>query len=314
VTINYNASTDTVLDVLQRINNSAAGVTAIYDLINDRFKLTNNTTGDVGMALQDVTGNFLAASGLSTGALSRGKNLLYTIDGGPQLTSRSNTITSDSSNLAGLTVTALKEGGSSTVQVSSDSDKIKTAITNFVDEYNKSQSLIDSLTASSTDAKGKVTTSILTGESDPDELASKLRSLVNTVTSGLSGTIKGLADLGINSNGNDNTLALTDSTKLDSALATNLKAVQDLFTNSTSGLAVNLSSYLDQTAGDSGLLVTKQSNITKRVSDIDTQISAQEVLVQANADRLTAEFVAMEQAQSKASQQLAFLNKQLAGA
>src|SRR5262249_27182848 len=153
------------------------------------------------------------------------------ISGGDQLTSHSNTITSDSSNIPGLTVTALKQGASTTVQVSSDTAKIKTAITDFVTEYNKSQSLIDSLTTSSTDASGKVTKSILTGESDPEELASKLRGLVNTITSGLSGSIKGLADLGINSNGNDNTLALGDTSKLDAALASNLSAVQDLFLN-----------------------------------------------------------------------------------
>src|SRR5205085_5259982 len=96
VTINFNASTDTVLDVLARINNSAANVTASYDPINDRFQLTNKSTGDVGIALEDVTGNFLAAAQLTTGTLGRGKNLLYTINGGGQLTSQSNTVTADS--------------------------------------------------------------------------------------------------------------------------------------------------------------------------------------------------------------------------
>jgi len=310
VSISFNASTDTVLDVIGRINNSAAGVTASYDRIHDQFQLTNNTTGDVGITLADVTGNFLAATKLSTGTLSRGKDLLYTINGGDPLTSHSNTVTSDSSTINGLTVTALK-AASTTVTVASDTTGIKGAITNFITEYNKSQSLIDSLTASSTDAKGKVTASILSGDSDSDELTSKLRSMVTALTSGLTGTIKGLADLGIDSNGNDNKLAVTNSAKLDSALASNLKAVQSLFTDSTSGLAVTLSSYLDRTVGDSGSLVTKQSNISKQIANLDTQITAQEALVQANADRLTAEFIAMEQAQSKANQQLAFLTKQL---
>jgi len=308
VAISFNATTDTVYNVLARINNSAANVTASYDPLNDRFQLTNKSTGDVGMALEDVTGNFLAATQLSTGTLARGKNLLYTINGGGQLVSQSNTVTSGSSNLTGLSVTALAQT-STTVQVSSDTTKIKTAITDFIAEYNKSQSLIDSFTASTTDAKGTVTAGILAGESEPNELADKLRSMANAVVSGLAGTVKSLAALGIDSNGHDNTLALADSTKLDSALASHLSEVQDLFTNTSSGLAVQLSSYLDRTAGDQGSLVTKQDNLTTQIANIDTQISDQEKLVQANADRLTTEFLAMEQAQSTANQQLAFLSQ-----
>src|SRR4029079_1784095 len=93
VSINYDASTDNTANVIDRINNSAAGVNASYDAVNDRLVLTNKTTGDLNIALQDVTGNFLAATKLSAGSLSRGKNLLYTIDGGGELASYSNTIT-----------------------------------------------------------------------------------------------------------------------------------------------------------------------------------------------------------------------------
>src|SRR6185369_6559607 len=155
-----------------------------YDRSHDQFQLTNNTTGDVGITLSDVTGNFLAATKFSSGTLSRGKDLLYSINGGDQWTSHSNTVTSDRWSIDGLTVTALKQA-STTVTVASDTTKIKGAITNLITEYKTSQSLIDSLTASSTDAKGKVTASILTGESDSDELASRLRSMVNTITSSL---------------------------------------------------------------------------------------------------------------------------------
>jgi len=43
--------------------------------------------------MQDVTGNFLAATGLSGGTLQHGANLQYNINGGGTLTSLSNTIT-----------------------------------------------------------------------------------------------------------------------------------------------------------------------------------------------------------------------------
>src|ERR1700722_19322254 len=81
VAINYDASTESIADVLNSINTSAAGVTANYDSINNSFTLTNNTTGDVGISMQDVTGNFLTTTGfLSTtgqlsGTLTSGQNL-----------------------------------------------------------------------------------------------------------------------------------------------------------------------------------------------------------------------------------------------
>ena len=306
VSIAFNASTDSLANVLQRINDSAAGVIASYDQVNDRFILRNRNTGDFGIALQDVTGNFLAATGLSSGTLQHGKNLLYTVDGGAQLTSSSNTITDASSGITGLSVTALREGASTSVTVTSDTTKIKNAISDFLTEYNKSQSIIDARTASSTDAKGKVTASILAGDSDANDIASRLRSLVYSET-GLSGAIRQLAALGIDSNGNDNSLKWTDSSKLDAALATGLTGVRDLFANSTSGIATRLDSYLEATVGDNGSLVNHQSTLTRQVTDLDTQISDAERLVQDNRQRLIDSFVAMEKAQAQINQQLQFL-------
>jgi flagellar hook-associated protein 2 len=118
---------------------------------------------------------------------------------------------------------------------------------------------------------------------------------------------KQLAALGVDSNGNDNTLALGDGSKLDAALATNLSGVRDLFSNSTNGIAVRLDSYLEATIGDNGSLVNHQSTLTKQVSDIDTQISDAERLVQDNRQRLIDSFVAMEAAQAQINQQLQFL-------
>lgn len=312
VSISFDASTDSVSDVLSRINNSGAGVTATYDSLNDRFVLTNKTTGDLGVALEDVTGNFLAATGLSSGSVQRGQNLIYTVNNSDPLISQSNTITEASSGVAGLSFTALKAGESS-VTVSSDTGKIKTAITDFIDAYNKAQSLIETQTASSTDAQGKVTAGVLAGDGDANDIASSLRKAVFSVVNGLSGTISHLADLGIQTNGNDNNLSLDDSTKLDSALSNNLTSVKELFSDSTNGIAVTLSSYLDHTIGDSGTLIAHQDSLTKQSADIDTQVAAIEKQISADSDRLTNEFIAMETAQANINQQLAYLTKQFGG-
>ena len=116
-TISWDSSA-TITDILDKINSSEASVYANYDPVNDRFLLTNKTTGDVGITLEDVTGDFLAKTQLLTansGALSRGKNLLYKVNDAGPLESKSNTIDSNSSGIQGLAVTATKANGASKI-------------------------------------------------------------------------------------------------------------------------------------------------------------------------------------------------------
>jgi flagellar hook-associated protein 2 len=255
-----------------------------------------------------VTGNFLAATGLASGTLVHGKNLLYTVNGGPQLSSQSNTIADTNSGITGLSVTALAKGASN-ITVGSDTSKIKTAITNLVTEYNKVQSVISTQTASTTDSTGKVTAGLLTGDQDTESLTSTLRDLMNAPVSGTSGAGVRLDSLGFSSNGTDDSLSTTDLSGLDSALATNLSGLKDLFTNSSNGLAVKLNAFLDGTVGANGSLVAHQTNLTNQSTAIDTQISNMETQVLAYQDRLTNEFVAMETAEATTNQQLQFLTK-----
>lgn len=306
------ATTDTVTGVIKRINDSAAGVTASYDTVNDRFVLANKTTGDIGIALEDVSGNFLAATGLSGGALTRGQNLLYTVDGSGQLISQSNTITEASSSITGLSVTALAVGTTS-INVSSDTSTIKTAINDFLTEYNKVQSIIDTQTASTTDSKGKVTAGILANSGDAEDVATRLRRMVTGEVAGLTAVLNQLEDLGIISNGTDNSIKVDDETKLDNAIANNLTTVKNLFADPTNGLAARLTKFLDDTIGDDGSLVTRQANITKQSAAIDVQIADLERIVLANRDRMTQSFIAMETAQAQINQQLQYLQNQFGG-
>lgn len=309
VSINFDPAADSLSNVIDRINSSAAGVTASYDTVKDRFVLTNKATGDVGISLEDVSGNFLAATGLSGGALQHGKNLLYTINGGGQLTSQSNTITDVSSGLTGLSVKALKENSTFSVSVNADTDAVKTALNNFLTQYNKVQSVIDTQTASSTDAQGKVTAGVLASDRDISSLAATLRSNSFNLGSGFTGVVRSLADLGISTNGNDNKLNLADSSKLDAVLQTNLNDVAALFTDATDGIAAKLSAYLDKTAGDDGTLITQQNSLTKQSKAIDQNIADMERIVQANRQQMIDSFTAMETAQSQSNQQLQYLQK-----
>tara|TARA_Y100001934_G_scaffold283568_1_gene404382 strand:- start:363 stop:2336 length:1974 start_codon:yes stop_codon:yes gene_type:complete len=126
VTISYDA-TDTVADILSKINSSSAGTFASYDAVNDRFKLTNKTDGDLGMTLEDVSGSFLANSGIIGGSLERGKNLIYRLNGGNPVLNQGNTITETSTGISGLTVKPSKGSGASiTSSINTSSDQVTT--------------------------------------------------------------------------------------------------------------------------------------------------------------------------------------------
>ncbi|MDP2324960.1 MAG: flagellar filament capping protein FliD, partial [Gammaproteobacteria bacterium] len=250
VSIQYDTSTDSVAAVLDRINNSAAGVRASYDAANNRFALENKGTGSLGIALEDVAGsNFLAATGLAGGSLELGRNLQYTVNNGGPLTSQSNIIGEASSGLTGLNVTALAENSSFTVTVGMDTARIKSAITGFVEAYNSSQSQIGSYTASSTDAQGKVTAGLLADDAEATSLNARLRSLATGTLAGMSGMIGRLDSLGIRSNGYDDLLSLGGIADLDTALADNPAGVKEFFSKAGFGLAVQFDKFLESSIG-----------------------------------------------------------------
>jgi flagellar hook-associated protein 2 len=294
VPITYNASTASVTDVLQEINDSTAGVTATYDSLDNRFELTDTTAGNVGISLQDVTGNFLAATGLSSGTLQAGNDLQYSINGGGTLTSQSNTIDAGSSGITGLSITAL-DTGTTTISVNSDTSTISSAINSLVTDYNTVQNYISGQTATSTSSTGTVTPGLLTGDMDAEGIMTNLRQLFDASPGTTSG-VENLNDLGIQSNGNDNTLSISNTTTLDNALTNNLSAVQNLFTNPTNGLATTLNSYLTNVTGPNGELATDEKNMTSEAKTIATSISTLQTKISNDQTTLDDQFTTMETA------------------
>ncbi len=306
VTINFNDSRDSINDIMQSINSSKAGVTATYDGANNRFVLTNNNTGNTTMTMEDVTGNFLAATGLSSGTLQAGTNLQYSLNGGKTMTSKSNIVDASTAGLAGLSITALSTGSTS-IAVSSDTSTIATAITNFVNDYNtvqnyiSSQTTVSTTTSSTTGSTDSTTTTtavagVLMGDMDAEGIATKLRHLVDATP--LSGAIKNLGDIGITSNGINN-LLVTNSTVLNIALGDHLSQISKLFTDSTTGLATTVGSYLTNTLGSSGVVDTKEGNLTSQYTDLANSITTLQTKITKDESAMENEFVEMEDAINK---------------
>ncbi len=400
VTVSY-TSASTVRDVVQSINSSAGGVTANYDSINDRFTLVNKTDGDVGISLEDLTGDFLAKTKLlaaNGGGLQRGKNMLYRVNDGAVLSSQSNVASDSSHGITGLSVTATKANGASkingissnvvttaathgystgnavslhslgtvpsglstsatyytrvlsatsyslhntesdaasgasavtisssgtgdnfflganpvsaNINVASDSAKIKTAITSYVDQYNKVQAMIDSNTASTTDSKGKVTQGPLANDRVVLEFSTSIRAKTSGDATGVTGAYKRMEALGFRGSGYNNQLTLSDPGALDSALVNNITDIKTLFTKTTDGLGNSLNTYLEGVSNDvTGTLLNARTSLTTQSKSIDTQIADMERRVQSSRQRLINSFVAMEQAQAKINQQMQYLSK-----
>jgi flagellar hook-associated protein 2 len=312
VSISYSAP-DTIGQILQKISESAAGVTAGYDSVNDQFTLTNKTTGDIGIALEDETGNFLQATRLTTGSTTAGLNAKFTVNGGAELESLSNTVTEVGHGITGLSVTALKKSESSgadssvTISVGKDNSAIKKGLTDIVGQYNKVQSIIDTQTASSTDSEGKVTAGILAADQTVVEVASRLRNKMVSDVSALSGTIKRLESIGFKSDGSTNKITLSESAALDKALNESKSDIKTMFTDTTDGLGTRVKSYLETVSGVDGSLVAHRDTYAKQSTQIDSQIDEMEKQVQSYRQRMISSFLAMEKAQSQVNQQMQFL-------
>jgi flagellar hook-associated protein 2 len=209
-----------------------------------------------------------------------------------------------------VSITAIAEG-KVTVTTGADSSQVKSTIQSFISAYNTAQSYISSQMTVTTDSSGKVIAGLLTADPDANSVASNLRSLVYGQVGGLSGAVTKLADLGIQTNGQDNTIALSDPAKLDNLLTNNLSDLRAFFSDATNGLATKVDSYITSTAGDDGSLTHHQATLSKQSAGIDTQIANLEKSVLADIATWTKEFQAMEATQSKINQQLSYLNQQV---
>ena len=308
VSIAYNANTDSISTVLARINSSASGVTASYDSITDRFKLTNKTTGDTGIAVSEAAGGLLGALGLGGAAtLTRGKNALFSVDGSPVLSSASNTLDASLHGIAGLSVTATS-ATTQTITVGGDTSGVRAKIGDFISQFNAVQSLIAEQTKITTASGGKVTSALLASNREVGDIGTALRKQVFDTVPGLTGSIQRLESLGIDFTTGTSNLTIRDSAKLDAALANNAEDVSKLFTGSTNGLATRLNSYLTQLTDSAGILATQTTNLANQGKSLDEQIANMQRHLNQQQALLERSFIHMESAQSAIQSQLSALN------
>lgn len=341
--ITYNTSQDSIRDILDRINGSSAGVSASYDLANDAIVLTNKTTGQLetfvttqnlgsGGGGTDDAGLVDALFGLAAGTspsragfstLSAGRNAIFSINGGGNITSRSNVFDETVHGISGLTVDATAESGfalgagsvTEKVSVKGDSSAAREAVSTFISNYNSLQAVIEKHTKV-VYADGKVNAGILAGSREMADISRTLRqSLFQNV--GFTGSVKRLSDLGVTSSGIESVISLSNAALLESKINTDADDVMDYFTNATSGLIPRLNAILGDSSTDvsaaSGKIGIQLNSIQKQNTSLDKQIADFERRLDSQRQLLESSFIAMERAQSQFQQQSAYLQRTFAG-
>lgn len=301
VSISYDTATDSLTSLVSRINRSSAGVTAAYDAANDRFTLTNNATGDLGLGVTDDANGLLAALGLTAGAgasLARGRNALFSVNGGDTFTSTSNTLSESVHGIGGLSVT-VNSATEQTLQVESDAATMQKYVSDFVDAFNAVQGFIAESTKiaiSGTD----VTTSVLSGNREVEGWNSRLRALAFDAVSGLAGTVDRLNDLGIDFDGTSDQLRIFDSEALTSALTERPQDVSEFFLAPTTGFVSRLYTALSTIKSANR---SQQSRMAAETDDLNEQLERLQARLDNERELLTSAFLRMQDAQSAASSQ-----------
>lgn len=304
VSVSYNVNTDSLSTIMGKINASNAGVTATYDSASDRMVLTNKVTGDTGLSISEDSGGLMNALGLAgTSTLERGKNARFTINGGSELTSSSNTFDAAAHGISGLSITA-RTATEETVSVTANTTSMRGAIDSFITKFNAVQSYIDEQTKV-TSSNGKVTAALMSSNREIQDWARTLRSSAFAAVGGITGSVKRLDDLGIDFTSGSSALTVKDSAKLEAALLNNAADVESFFTKASSGFSAKLEAFVTNTTGltgTGGSLGAQTAALTNSSKSIDSQIATIERQLAQRRSQLEASFIAMETAQATLQQ------------
>lgn len=236
-TITYDSTVDSLANVITRINESDAGVTATYDVFTDKLRITSDSTGSAAVALADVTGNFLTATAVLAATQTAGASAHYKIDGVDRYAT-SNTVTDA---VPGVTLTLQDTTTASiTVQVLSDTTSVANRLDDLATQYNSTLSQIVSLTRYDDEGNDD---GPLIGDGTVRMLQQRLRSFMISPASGLSATVDSLGDIGMgfgsvgSAVGTTGTLVF-DRTKFDALMKSDPEGVRKLLAGFSASAAL----------------------------------------------------------------------------
>ena len=137
ISIYVDTTTDTVDDVINKVNKSGAGVTMTYDSTTDKFSLTSTNGERIKVGGENDTSTFLLSTGLlysqatETTIGTEGKDAVFTMNG-VKYTRDSNEV---SDVVPGMSFT-INSTGTTVFSVKIDTDKAVSALAEFASKYN----------------------------------------------------------------------------------------------------------------------------------------------------------------------------------
>lgn len=290
--------------ILSRVNNSEAGVTAIYDKFLDRVVVTSKTNGAEPIALEDVgSSNFLAAIGATSvdAVNTTGTQAKMKIDGlnnGDYIYSNDDIFTETETGLTGLSFTLKKDGTSADITVGTDTAGVRTAFDTFVTAYNDVVKFIKDRSSVSGTGTSKQT-GLFYGDQSVQQLSREMRRMLGSSVTGGADGMNYLGALGVGTANQNADLSVADGSKLESALKNNLNGVKSLLTDSTNGLMTRFKNFMKtQTTGDSGIVGSKSDSLTDKIELLDISIDRENRKISNEEKSLRAQFAAMEKATS----------------
>jgi len=296
--LTIDSSNNTLAGIRDAINNASdnTGITATVINADDGSHLIFSSD-DEGLAnALTVTGGG-TLSVLSSGNLTVQEPPLdaqFTVSGFV-VTSSSNTV---SNVLQGVTF-ELGAIGSTTITVGRDNAAVQESVQQFVDSFNALDTAINELRAGD-----------LEGESLLLTIASDLRNIFNTATTGLSSTFSSLAEIGVAFN-ELGELTL-DADDLTTALNTDFRGVSNLFADPSQGYVTRLQALADALTQSGGLIDTREEGVNTRIGNFDTRIDQFERRLERIEQRLVRQFAALDTLLSTLNNTSNFLTTQLA--
>lgn len=283
VSITYNTDTDTLDNVISKINSSTANVNAFYDSSLDKVIIKSKATGSTdSITLLDVSGNLLNTLKLSGATQTNGADALFTINSSAtadQIAKSTNTFTINgiTYTLKNTNVTDYTDNTYTAVTVKQDTSSIQSKITGFLDTFNAVTEYIKDKSSVNISTK---TRGPLAGNTTFTSLRSQLFQKLSEQISGItSGNPDYLNEIGITISTNLKA-SLSDTTKFNNAIASNYKTVENLF-NSTNGVAKKIETILKpfvegSSSNRSSIIDETKNVISKQITDIDTRIANME--------------------------------------
>jgi len=234
VDIAYNTATDSLLDIIGRVNSSTAGVSLRYDSQTDSVGMQQLKTGSLAVTFADdvAGGNLLAKLGLIAATQTLGANAEYKIDGGALQYAPTNTITNNGATVVLSAVTT--PGTPPTVAVAQDSAAAAAAVKAFVIEFNGVMAAIDAATKADGSKTGNKS-GAMSGDSSLRVLKSTLRGIMTSPGTNVGGKLTTLSEVGLtfgavgSAMGTTNTLQF-DEAKFNTALTNDPSSVQSVLT------------------------------------------------------------------------------------